>query len=640
MSPCAHRTHAFAIGLVLCLDAGIAASAARADEMVVPAGPDLPVEDRAPVADERLCRNEASVLDRLVGMPSAEYVDLLAALDVPARSPATASPGDLVVERHDLVDPETLRIVVRKPVAGSGAPFRIGVLPADPVAAHARLKERLEEASETGASTILFPPDATIRLSNPKPGAAHIVLEEFEDVVIDFNGSTIELLGLAPGIVIENSRRLLLRGGTLKSPHLLASVAVAETDATSPIGVHLRVLSPFVQALEASFSDTGAGPALATIGRARRVGERWEPLADDNVDVFVNRGDKTDRFAYRGPDEASGTHARFEALSIGSRDESPFEHGQPFLLLHLNNAANGIVLDNANADVEDISLVDMTLMNIAGMGVFGEVNRGLHLDGVEIVPDPDNPLSLLGSSSDAFHINNNGGDIVVENSRFGPSADDLLTVKGNWWRVSEIDAGAGTAEVVNAERRYGVHVWARAGDRLVATDGELKLIGATRHTARSVKRGSKRHTVQLGTLPAWLLPGTLVANPDLGGGRMIVRNTRFESTRAQGILIQTRHVVVEGNTFTNIAGPAIELNFALTDWHEGVTAGNVLIRDNRFESTGAGRTKPPFSVYFHERDANGTPIRVIGDVRLADNLDAAPSGGCATHGERDIVPGR
>jgi len=65
------------------------------------------------------------------------------------------------------------------------------------------------------------------------------------------------------------------------------------------------------------------------------------------------------------------------------------------------------------------------------------------------------------------------------------------------------------------------------------------------------------------SMPAWLKVGSLVANPDRASNRILVRNSAFANSRAQGILIQARGVVVESNTYENIARPAIELNFEL-----------------------------------------------------------------------------
>ena len=169
---------------------------------------------------------------------------------------------------------------------------------------------------------------------------------------------------------------------------------------------------------------------------------------------------RLDRFAWEISGEGASRTGRFVARSASARGSRPFEPGQHVYLLHRNNDAPGVILQNFEADVEDIGLEDLTLENIPGMAIFGEVNRGIHLNRVRVVPDRSDPLSLWGSSSDAFHINHHGGDVVVENSEFGASADDLVTAKGNWWKVETIDRATGAVTVGPANKRHGVHLWA------------------------------------------------------------------------------------------------------------------------------------------------------------------------------------
>ena len=556
--------------------------------------------------------------DRRVGAPEPRFEDLLAATEVPAVSPVEPGAGDLVVEYGDMVDPARLRVVVRKPVPRDGVHL-IEDVPRDPEAAWRRVTDEFETAAESGVGTIRFEKDARITLANPKPGGAHLALEGLTDVVVDFDGATLAFARAATGIVVKDARRVVFENGTLVGHGLLASVAMTEADPGSPAGVRFRVLDPYVAPLEAEFEAAGEKPRLLTVGKAGQTPDGWRIDARGSSDLFVNRGGELDRWAWRTEGTGDAKVAWFAATSGTSAPERLPAPGQPVYLLHRNNDGTGFVLKNTDGDVEDVTLRNMTLTNIPGMGVFGEVNRGLHLDGVRVVPDPDDPLAVWGSSSDAVHLNNNGGDVIVENSTFGGSADDLFTAKGNWWKVTALDRVAGTATVENVDRSYGVHLWARAGDRLVVIGEDMNVVGGTTHAEDSYKDASKRHDLYLDEVPPAMEIGSLVANPDRAGGRIVVRDNVYENSRAQGVLVQARHVVVENNAFRNIAGPAVKLNFALRDWYESVSVGNVVIADNTFESTGVGATKPPHAVHLSQEDAAGRPIRIIDDVRLSGN---------------------
>src|SRR5690606_2703163 len=130
---------------------------------------------------------------------------------------------------------------------------------------------------------------------------------------------------------------------------------------------------------------------------------QWRLGSERYGELFTNRGRPHNNFVYQ-----SGS---FIATSGLLRDENPFKPNDHAWLLHENNSGHALFLDNTTS-VEDITLQDLSFVNIPGMVVAGELTRGLHLNRVELAVDPStNPL--LASASDGVHINANGGDIVI-----------------------------------------------------------------------------------------------------------------------------------------------------------------------------------------------------------------------------------
>lgn len=558
----------------------------------------------------------ADVSDRLIANNFPEHQVLKLSTEVPSISPAykLVRQEDLVVKRTDLVKPKRMALVVRKPVRIKTT-YRLGAVPDEGV--YAYLRAELERAQELGVGNVIFPKDATLKIRNPNANALHMELDGFRDTVIDLNGCTLIFENATPGIVIKNCQRIVLKNGTLKGTPLIATIARVQPYSSQipNAGIRFEVLPEFRQPLVDAFAETHQKPPLQTVGNAKVAGNSWRFDAVNAVDLFTNRGGQTDLFSY------NFETASFRSVSPSSRRVPPYKMGQLVYLLHHNNAGHGITLKNSDADVEDITLSSLQLRNISGMGIVGEVNRGLHIQDVTIAPDESNPLSIWGSSSDGIHINNNGGDILIEDSKLLGSADDLITAKGNYWRIIQLDRATNRIVVAPADRQHNVRVWGKRGHRLVIINGGFRVVGTTvlMRDANEIK--NRTFELTLRKMPTNLAVGNLVANPDLAGGRIIIRNNYLSTTRAQGILAQASNLIIENNLLSNTSGPAIKISARLEQWYEGVQPRNMLIKNNEFYNTGVGLDKrDQGALYIAQEDEQGNPVQVIDYVQLQGNI--------------------
>lgn len=560
--------------------------------------------------------------DTYVGALPGRYRQLTQALSVPAYSPAIADENDLVVEANSLIESDPFRLVVRKP-SSNGVNYEIKSIPTDPTEAWTFIQNHIEEAARLGAGKITFPPNQQIRLLNPggERRKAHLPVEGLSDTDIDFNGSTLVYMTKGPGIVLEDCQRVTLRNGSIISPFIVASIARVEYD-NSLAGMRFHLLPRFARQFGPADQLTKKKrPTIYTVGKAEAYSGSWRIAANGAEDLFTNRKKNLNRFRYKSKLIEGKLQGYFVSTSPTDYITPPYEEGQLVYLLHENNTGHAIVLKNDDGDVEDITIRDLDLKNIPGMGIVGEINRGLHVTGVSITPNKTDPTSFLGTSSDAFHINNNGGDILFENNILFGSADDFFTAKGNWWEIKEVNKSSSKLQVGNiGSKRYGVNLWANSGDRLVIADPEFRHFQISTAKDKSIEGKKRTHEVTLAGAPGIAEVGMLIANPTLSGGRMIIRNNSFSSTRAQGILAQSQHIIIENNVFENIAGPAIKINQSLSGWYEGVYTHNILVRNNSMTDVAKSAVKPPYPIYITGKTTdliNTTPL--IENVGLYSN---------------------
>ena len=563
----------------------------------------------AAVADDASRRE--SLRDRVV--TSSDYEDFRRATSVPAVSPALdeAGGGDLVVRSTGLRDPASMTTVVLKPRPG-GPEY---VVPDPPQGnAYGFLDEHLRAAARAGAGVVRFPAGRTLRVTPPS-GRAHLTVRGFRDAVIDLNGSTLELGAVERGVQLVDNRRVALRNGRVRNPSVVLSTIARVVPDSGRAGVRFEVLPEYRSVLEGS----GNRDSLFTVGSAERGPDgEWRLRAANFDEAFVNRG-STNRFAYRD--------GSYVSTSAFRGDVSQLLAAGHVWLQHENNDGHGIVVQGDTAPPNtDITLEDLVLENIPGMGIFGEVSRGLHVNRVSY--RRGSRSAIFANASDGIHINANGGDIVIENSDIGAGPDDRVNIKGNWWAVARIDTRARTLTLEPVDRKQNVRRWGFSGQRVVFIDGDFGVLGEARLVADSTGK-SDRHVVRLDRLPGGLRKGSIIGNVDNGSGRVVVRDNRFGDTRSQGVLVQTSHVVVSGNRFDGVAGPAIKLNVALEDWYEGIAVSNVLVSDNRFARSSAAADKPNELIHFEQTNRADREVDIIDDVVIRGNravgTDAEPS---------------
>ena len=558
----------------------------------------------------------ASVSDREIR--SEGHEEFKSATALPNVSPVfdQASENDLVVSYDNMLNSEGLTAVVLK-ARTNEVLYEIPV-PEDGANVFEHLKDHFDDALRIKATTIRFPENHEFVIVPPIPRARHLKLEGFRDTVIDLNGSTLVLTQISPGVLIEDSQRITIRNGAIRGHGVLASIAEVVPD-ESPVGFGFQLLPEY----QAKFTESGLIPNVHTIGSAELAphengatepSNRWRFQVEGYEELFVNRGSTTDNFVY---DTLRG---KVRAVSRLSTD-FPFEVGEHVWIQHENNIAPGIFLDNeAGSGIEDITLEELSISNIAGMQIVGEVVRGLHINGVRIEADPTDPTAFLAGASDGIHINNNGGDIVIENSYLGPNGDDKITVKGDYWKLTAIDPVTNQVTIEPVARNKSVTRWGNSGNRITFIDDEFGVIGTTTLTEDSIRDSGKRHLAVLDVIPEGVGVGSIIANVDNSGGRIVIRNNEMSETRAQAVLVQTSHVVVENNRISGIVGPAIKLNLALHKWYESVNVSNVLVKDNQFSRSSQSVAKSNELITIFQIDRCLQPVDIVDDVLITGNV--------------------
>lgn len=234
----------------------------------------------------------------------------------------------------------------------------------------------------------------------------------------------------------------------------------------------------------------------------------------------------------------------------------------------------------------NITLNDVTIHSQAGMGIVGHLSEDIALNRLKVVPRRGRYIS---SNTDATHFATNRGYIRFVNCEFEGQGDDATNV-----------------------HNYYAHIVSRSSDNVCET-----FLGEKNPTHSSyqdepmagdilavVKKSTLEEAGYIKVRRFWANPETRRVKIEFDGylpdntedyylanmtacPQLEFLDSRVKSHRARSVLVKTRRVRIEGNSFENTTGTAIHIG-AEGDWGEGVASEDVVVKNNTFTNCGLG----------------------------------------------------
>ncbi len=231
-------------------------------------------------------------------------------------------------------------------------------------------------------------------------------------------------------------------------------------------------------------------------------------------------------------------------------------------------------------DSRNVLLEDLNMYHNAGLGILAQYSETLTAHRVNSVPNPVKDRILAGHD-DGLQVSNCSGLITVDQCRFHALMDDPINVHGTCVRIiRKLDANTLECKFVHSQST-GM-VWARPGESagFIENNSMLTVAWGTIEKFEAIDTDQFRLRFK-DPIPAGVEPGYALENltwtPDV-----LIKNNRFESCRARGILISTPgKVVIENNLFES-SGSAILIAGDANNWYESGGVKDVLIRNNHF----------------------------------------------------------
>lgn len=386
------------------------------------------------------------------------------------------------------------------------------------------------------------------------------LVENMNDLELEFNGSTIICKDVITPFAIINSESITVKNVVLENPNTY-----------------------FYQARIVGHGD-GYVDLEKMVGDERFFTRRGIELAAWYKQSMLVAHNSIEFDAVSG-ELSSGDHS-FGAQMTQMRFEKT---GENTLRLHgvkryppINNVVVisatrrlgcGFFCENSS----DIYLENVTVHSCLGMGFLAQTCHNVTLNGFNTLRHGE---QYYTACADATHFVNCTGTVLVENSTFEGQLDDALNIHGMYTSIFDKTANEIFVHEVHEEAK-GIKIY-RSGDKINIMPPDT-LIPYTQKTIKDVEYINE-DTVRLVLWESTddINIGDDVDNADRAA-ELIFRNNTVRNNRARGMLIATSGKTVIENCYFHTSGCAIKFESNGEFWYESGGVEDVTIQNNVFD---------------------------------------------------------
>lgn len=390
------------------------------------------------------------------------------------------------------------------------------------------------------------------------------LLEDMEDIELDFGGSTILTHDVITPFAIINSKNITVKNVTLENTNICF--------------MQTRVLSHGNGYIELEKMQ-GADSFFMRHGRelAMTYGESMFVMVN-NIEVNPTTGTLEPGTADHTMNEFLW-NMRFEDIGGGKLRLHGIKRYPPVGNILIFSVERRLGCGFFCEDSENLRFENVTIHSCHGMGLLAQTCHNITLDGFNTLRHGD---QYYTANADSTHFVNCTGLVKVENCTFEGQLDDALNIHGMYIRIEKIGEGEIFVREVHSQAK-GIRVL-RAGDKVQILHPQtlIPYIEKTIKEAEYINADSIRIVFEEGNDGICRTGDVLESLTRVAD--LIFRNNIVRHNRARGMLIATKGNVLIENNYFNTSGCAILFESNGVFWFESGGVYNVHIKDNTFDS--------------------------------------------------------
>jgi hypothetical protein len=410
------------------------------------------------------------------------------------------------------------------------------------------MRQALAACQQKHAAKLIIP-TGTYVFDDPKVPQFnyHVGIGNLSDLVIDGQGSQFIFHYPTSGILLVNSQRIAIRNLTIDTDLPLASLGNATK--LSDGRTAIRILDRY---------PVNAGMPVLLVAPYDIQNLKFKTVP---LQYFISNPQNVTMIGpqiYTSPD--------FDRLTEG--EEVVVSHYSVF---------GGTA--NVAHDVSDISFENIIVYGAPG-GIILTGQRGFRLSNCKIMQKPgaQRPISV---GTDAVHVLNTSGDILIEDCDISAQTDDGLNITGLWVTVTE----KADSRTVILTRTRKDNPWAiQAGAQLkFVKPNNLSEYTRLKVLQVSYDNATGRFTATVDQdLPSTVAIGDRAISLTQSNQRFLVRRNYFHDNNGRAMVIQSPTGIVENNRIKNPTWQGLLMFTDAFFFYEGPGAESLIVRNNTF----------------------------------------------------------
>ncbi len=392
-----------------------------------------------------------------------------------------------------------------------------------------------------------------------------VLIEDFKNLTIDFNGSDLIFHGRVQPITIDSSKNITIKNVTIDWEVPMTAQGQITKVENDYIEIQINPESPCeIRNKKIFFIGEGWVSELSDIMEFEKESKR---IAQGCGDGCLGN----DFYLYTA-EEISKSLVRIHYTIT-----RPPAVGNYLALRHSARDHAGTFITNS----KNVTIENLNMFQNAGLGILSQYSDNLSFKNVQCVPNPLKNRVFAGHD-DGLHFSNCKGQITVDSSRFLGLMDDPINVHGTSVQIIEKLSNRKLLCKFMHHQSIGF-VWARPGEKIGFIENEaMNTLGNGMVETFAAKNSTEFEITFTAPIPAWVTTGDALENliwvPDV-----LIQNSFFGSSRARGILVTTPGKVIIQNNIFESSGSAILISGDANGWYESGAVSDVLISNNNFK---------------------------------------------------------
>jgi hypothetical protein len=412
-------------------------------------------------------------------------------------------------------------------------------------------------------------------ISNNDEGLKRIVfpLIDFENLIIDGNGSLFIFHGFVNPFVVENSANITFRNFSIDYNRPFHSEAIILANNDDGIDMEIPENFPFrISNGLLLFTDGGLEDARKTTVNKPTVypyGSLLEFDVEKRETAFMARDYYLDGYP-------------LPAKSMGERKVRIFLDGLEGTIGNImtfgssNRNYPGFTL----TDSRDINFHQITIYHSGGMGIIGQRTHNILVDSCKVTPSPGRVISC---TADATHFVNCTGKIELSHCLFENQKDDATNIHGIYVQIAKILSPNEIIVQLKHSQQFGFD-FLKEDTKIEFVKGQSLITEGEAHVISSKRLNKELTRVSLSQpLPSEIEVGDAIAEirdyPEI-----YIHNNIIRKNRARGMLLNSRGKTIVEDNYFHSPGAAILFEGDASFWYEQGGVTDCVIRNNIFDN--------------------------------------------------------